>query len=377
MSAISNRILSLFSDPPKEYPFPKYPSLKFRDWIGHPLSLEPLTIKDLSGAIDYINEKDILYVIIHPQEMRPDEYWNIKLQGFKTGSRTQFINSSHVVSFNPFTIFSLWVQMLAKCNGTPWKVDLPYYGESLGMNSLIIGISFSKDSDGKYNFGIVHYLDLLNQIQIIEALPLRKKDPENLVLDKDEMSKIIENGINWHEKNSTSHNTEGLDIYIYKTTQLYRPEEEALLEFIPKNESVKNITHVHVKQSGPVARIYNSENQLYYNDIGQYLIISSLNSSDGTFSYRGKLIIGLSGRDKNGRVPLGTPVPKSLNIHSTRSDALKLVADQLMIMKTIDWGTTNIRSSKIPILKYSRRVAEASSYIDMKSIQKLDIRDLI
>jgi len=377
VSVFGDPINRLLNDPPNGYPFSRNPNLRFNDWIGHPLSLEPLTIKDLSGAIDYINEKDILYVIIHPQEMRPDEYWGIKSQAFRTGSRTQFINISHVVNLNPFTIFSLWVQMLAKCNGTPWKVDLPYYGESLGINSLIIGISFSKDSDGKYNFGIVHYLDLLNLTQIIEALPLRKKDPENLVLDKDEISKIIENGIKWHEKNSAPYNTEGLDIYIYKTTQLYRPEEEALLEFIPKNKTVKNITHVHVKQSGPVARIYNLENQYYYNDIGQYLTISSFNSSDGTFSYRGKLIFGLSGMDKNGKVPLGTPVPKSLNIHSTRSDALKLVADQLMIMKTIDWGTTNIRSSKIPILKYSRRVAEASSYIDLKGIQKLDIRDLI
>jgi len=376
-SAISNSILSLFNDPPKGYPFSKDPSLKFKDWIGHPFIPDLSFIKGLSEAIDSIDEKEVLYVILHTDNLRKDEYWNIKLQGFKTGSRTQFINIRHVDSFNPFTIFNLWVQMLAKCNGTPWKVDLPYYGESLGINSLIIGISFSKDSDGKYNFGIVHYLDLLNLTQIIEAMPLRKKDPENLVLDKDEMSKIIENGIKWHEKNSTSHNTEGLDIYIYKTTQLYRPEEEALLEFIPKNKSVKNITHVHVKQSGPVARIYNLENQSYYNNIGQYLIISSFNSSDGTFSYRGKLIIGLSGMDKNGKVPLGTPVPKSLNIYSTKSDALKLVANQLMIMKTIDWGTTNIKSSKIPILKYSRRVAEASSYIDLKSIQKLDIRDLI
>jgi len=377
VSVFGDAINRLLNDPPNGYPFSKNPDLKFNDWIGHPLSLESLPIKDLSEAIDSIEEKEVLYVILHTDNLRKDEYWNIKLQGFKTGSRTQFINIRHVVSFDPFTIFNLWVQMLAKCNGTPWKVDLPYHGESLGINSLIIGISFSKDSDGKYNFGIVHYLDLLNQIQIIEALPLRKKDPENLVLDKDEISKIIENGIKWHEKNSGRYNTEGLDIYIYKTTQLYRPEEEALLEFIPKNKSVKNITHVHVKQSGPVARIYNLENQSYYSNIGQYLIISSFNSSDGTFSYRGKLIIGLSGRDKNGKVPLGTPVPKSLNIYSTKSDALKLVANQLMIMKTIDWGTTNIRSSKIPILKYSRRVAEASSYIDLKSIPKLDIRDLI
>jgi hypothetical protein len=377
MSAISNSILSFFNDPPKEYPFSNNPNLRFNDWIGHPLSLESLPIRDLSEAIDSIDEKEVLYVILHTDNLSEDEYWNIKLQGFKTGSRTQFINISHVVGFNPFTIFNLWVQMLAKCNGTPWKVDLPSNSESLGTNSLIIGISFSKDSNGKYNFGIVHYLDLINQVQIIEALPLRKKDPENLVLDKDEISKIIENGIKWHEKNSAPLKTGSLDIYVYKTTQLYRPEEEAILEFIQKNESVKNITHVHVKQSGPVARIYNLENQSYYNNIGQHLIISSFNSSDGTFSYRGKLIIGLSGRDKNGKVPLGTPVPKSLNIYSTKSDALKLVANQLMIMKTIDWGTTNIKSSKIPILKYSRRVAEASSYIDLKSIPKLDIRDLI
>jgi len=366
---------SLFNAP-KNAPFSENKDYYFNNWITNPLSISHREIQDINQVFNYIKDKDLLYIIIHNGPVEKEIYWKSKFQGIKNNSKLQFIDIRHLINKNGYTIFNLWIQMLAKCNGTPWIINAPTTDEYIATNNLIIGISYSKSENNNYNYGIVHYIDLLNLYQVIEIQPLRKKESKNLVLDDEEIKQIIEGGIDWYKNKSSPLNIDKLNIYIYKTTQLYKPEENGLIKLLDQNSTIENITHIHVKQGGLVPRIYNLDND-YYDTIGHYFKISASNQSDKKFVYRGKLILSLSGKLNNNK-PLGTPLPLFLNIHSTKNNVLDIIAKQLIAMKTIDWGTTSLQNSKIFALKYSKKIAEASQYIkNLDEIKTIDIRYLL
>lgn len=330
-------------------------------------------------------------IILHDQSLNDTIYSNAKIQAIISGTRVQFIDFKHISKIEPYTIFNIWIQLMSKCEGTPWllsnNADFPFVNDE----SLIASISFSTKYEN-VSYGVAHFLDTYNMKQEIIIEPDERKNANRaLELSENELTKIIKRAIKWFKENKNGRKK--LNLFLYKTTPL-RPIEKKVIDSFISNpddglEEV-SITHIHIKSANfGIPRLYDMENVGYagFNYMplqGQCIKLEPNEAEIEGFEFRGEIIISTTGliEGLNPRGPKGTPVPLLLSIFSNKKGILDTIENQAMAMTGMDWEYTG-KNYRAPFLtKYSYRLARLISYqkkeLPAKMLSKvLDIRDLM
>ncbi len=361
-----------------------------------PGSLDPVASmkvsedQDIIGALKNI-AKGSLVVIFHSGMVDQDVYYGAKSKAIENGFRIQFIGKKHFEESDPsYVIFGIWVQLIAKCDGTPWILQNDPNKPFISNDTLIIGLSFTRDLKNNVYYGISHFLDVNNMNQEI-VLTAIKPDfaGRSLVYSKDDITKILSNGLDWFNKNHSGAEVKYAGrIYLYKTTPLHPQERAGIESFIDgqnKKEQAILFSHIHVKSlSFGTPRIYNLENVGYANfgymvKKGEAISIRPKTNAEG-FARRGAVILATTGFYEKYRKPrgtLGTPMPLFLEIEANFPNALDDVERQAMAMTMLDWEHPVGLEYRNPfIIKYSRRMSKVSRH--MQNFDKaIDIRDLL
>ncbi len=345
---------------------------------------------DLPDLIN--NYANKIIIVIHKGKIEDHNYYKSKINAIINNSRIQFIDYSHLKG-NSYQKYNIWVQLIAKCDGTPWIVDNSSQ-QFIDNDTLIIGISFST-LNNELTYGVAHFLDANNMVQEIILQKIKRDlSKRYLYLNTDEFSEIMRQGLNWFK---TKHNDFGMEnkavkIFIYKSTPLHAEEKKSIEQMRnnPEHLGYDNIefSHVHIKSENfGIPRIYDTSNYgtafQYMPKQGVCLEIIPDNLSQNGFGFRGDIILGTTGMYSQGFGKFGgtkgTPKPLFMAVHSSLKDPIESIENQVMAMTNMDWEFTGANYRNPFILKYTNRVANLLHYMqDVTNIKPIiDIRDLM
>lgn len=363
--------------------------------ILSPDDIPAIDESEIKGIIK--NDSASLLVFIWGYDKIQTVHDSYKVLAHSNQKRIQFISvetllskmNSSMKSEKKDFIEGLAIQILAKCDGIPWKLDKDDERYKLKPGALVIGLGFSRPEEGFLVRGAAHFFDQENSLEkfISKSFVIDEENVKSLYFPTEVLSQIIQEATDWYKSQT---NRKVSEIYIFKKSALNHRELFALIK------SGLRWTHIFVKRTSTLHRLFDlankEEDYEYMVERGLALVSLPLAEKmnevpltrvDATLTTTG--IYWKLYRDGN-YYPfgtLGTPRPLNLEIHSNFDADFDSILKLTLALTKVDWENMDLEYREPTVIKFAQRMADlayAANRLDNPlSLQDVnfDVRDLM
>ncbi|ADB87190.1 argonaute/piwi family protein [Saccharolobus islandicus] len=351
-------------------------------------------ISSIHNQLD-MNRFNVAVIIGNKKLITKEFHDKIKAALIGNRIRTQFVTFTTLkrlknIEYKATIPLTIAVQLIAKAGGTPWIVDSSIYNdlsENASSNGMLMGIAFARPRKDKITYSVGYFTTLNNYYQRFDVQPINESIPindntEGLYVPKEAMIRTLESGIRWYK------NIMGITpplLIIFKTSPMHKDEKEAIEAVVGKDTKW---VFIHAQYNTPV-RLFGDKSSDYYVNRGTVIIKkrNRWNPNNGDYLHS-EIIITATGKYKKPSTKnsskweekyiLGTPRPITLSVYSSFDVNPIGIAELTLSQIKADWEHPDIRSRKIAVLKYAKRMAGLVQYINsLGSIPSIDVRDVL